>query len=128
MKRRQANQFGGMLKDLLPPRWKKKMSLSVNLTAQDYRHTLTAQSGKYVICLKHAGRWGGEADMICDDCHKRRRRNYRGTSYHDCVVLQGKMPVWGESCTAFTDDPGWETTVEKAVSAYQNERDGRLNR
>lgn len=64
--------------------------------------------------------------MICDTCAKKRKRN---KEYY-CAVLKPKRPgepklgLWGENCTAWTDDREWETWVKKAVEEYRNKGGG----
>lgn len=61
--------------------------------------------------------------MICDTCKKL----VVGEGSRECAVLQiknsvryksEKLPIWGENCSAYTDDPKWEEKVKKAVKKY----------
>lgn len=66
--------------------------------------------------------------MICDTCKK---LVVKKNGEKECAVLQTKrrglsqpetLPVWGENCAAYTDDPDWEKKVKLAVARYQEGR------
>ena len=63
--------------------------------------------------------------MICDECAKRRTRNKHGVKYHDCAVLKGPLPAWGDHCAARSNNTAWEADVKQAVDVYQYARDRR---
>jgi len=53
----------------------------------------------------------GVGKLICDTCQKRQGDK--------CGVLKGDLPVWGQNCSAYTDDPGWRDEVQVAVEMYR---------
>ena len=74
-------------------------------------------------------REGGRTDMsmprepiICDYCQKMKRGRYNKA---ECAVLRGDLPVWGENCAAYSDDPDWLEKAKRAGDEYQARKGGR---
>lgn len=62
--------------------------------------------------------------MICNTCKK---LIVNKIGKERCAVLRTdkltsnqdeRLPIWGENCSAYTDDPEWEKKVKEAAKKY----------